>query len=214
MRITTKDYLDYIAAVAKRIEDSKDYVTELDSVTGDGDHWVNMNMGFQRIMDSRAELSGLGLAELFKRIGMLIMSAVGGSSGVLYGSAYLAASKAVGDADALDAPLLCALLEAELGAIMARGNARPGFKTMIDSLHPAVEAFKASLASGSGDAEALAAMRRGAIDGMNATKAMEAVKGRATYQTSKGVGHLDPGAVTMCYQLELMADHFSAVSVA
>ena len=35
---------------------------------------------------------------------------------------------------------------------------------------------------------------------------MEAVRGRASYQTDKGVGHLDPGAVTMSYQIEILMD--------
>jgi len=199
--------MEYIAAVAKKIEESKTYITELDSATGDGDHWANMNMGFQKLVQSRGELEKLSISDCFKKIGMIIMSTVGGSSGVLYGSAYLKASKAVGSAAALDLPLLCGALDAELQAIMERGNARPGFKTMIDSLAPAVEAMKAALARGDNEKEVLAAMKRGAIDGMNSTKGMEAVKGRASYQTDKGVGYLDPGAVTMCYQLETLADY-------
>ncbi|HRT70611.1 MAG TPA: dihydroxyacetone kinase subunit DhaL [Syntrophales bacterium] len=207
MQIDSVHYMEYIAAVAKKIEESKTYITELDSATGDGDHWANMNMGFQKLVQSRGELEKLSISDCFKKIGMIIMSTVGGSSGVLYGSAYLKASKAVGSAAALDLPLLCGALDAELQAIMERGNARPGFKTMIDSLAPAVEAMKAALARGDNEKEVLAAMKRGAIDGMNSTKGMEAVKGRASYQTDKGVGYLDPGAVTMCYQLETLADY-------
>lgn len=210
MRVTSKQYMEYIAAVAEKIAASKDYVSELDSVTGDGDHWANMNMGFQKLLENRTELETLPLGELFKKIGMTIMSGVGGSSGVLYGSAYIAAAKTVGSAESMDIGLLRDVLEAKLAAIMARGNAKPGFKTMIDSLAPAVENLKAALASGSDERSALAAMKRGAVEGMESTKAMEAVKGRATYQANKGVGHLDPGAVTMCYQLETLADCLSA----
>ncbi|HWR10480.1 MAG TPA: dihydroxyacetone kinase subunit DhaL [Rectinemataceae bacterium] len=206
MKIDSRQYMEYIARVAKKIEENKDYVTELDSVTGDGDHWANMDMGFRKLVDSRAELETLPIGELFKKLGMLIMSAVGGSSGVLYGSAYIKASQIIGSAPCLDLSLLCAVLDAELQAIMARGNAKPGYKTMIDSLSPAVDAMKAALAGGVDEAAALEALKRGAIEGMNSTKAMEAVKGRATYQSGKGVGHLDPGAVTMCYQLETLAD--------
>jgi len=210
MRVDSKRYMDYIAVVAKKIEQSKDYVTELDAATGDGDHWANMNMGFQKLLEARAELEALPLGELFKKIGLLIMSTVGGSSGVLYGSAYIAAAKTVGSAAEMDLPLLCSVLEAKLAAIMARGNAKPGFKTMIDALAPAVDGLKSAVASGAEDKAALEAMKRGAVAGMESTRAMEAVKGRATYQASKGVGHLDPGAVTMCYQLETLADCLGA----
>jgi dihydroxyacetone kinase-like protein len=148
---------------------------------------------------------------MFKKIGMLVMSTVGGSSGVLYGSAYLAASKVIGQRESLDIDMLCSVLEAELTAIMSRGNAQRGFKTMIDSLAPAVDALKGALAAGSNDSAALNAMKHAAITGMESTRAMEAVKGRATYQANKGVGHLDPGAVTMCYQLELLADYLASI---
>ena len=211
MEITPTRYLEYIALVARKIESDKDYITELDAATGDGDHWANLNMGFQKLLDSRAELESLPLGDMFKKIGMLVMSTVGGSSGVLYGSAYLAASKVIGQRQVLDINMLCTVLEAELSAIMSRGNARPGFKTMIDSLTPAVDSLKEALESGADEIAALKAMKQGAILGMESTRAMEAIKGRATYQANKGVGHLDPGAVTMCYQLELLADYLSSV---
>ncbi|MFA6505917.1 MAG: dihydroxyacetone kinase subunit DhaL [Treponemataceae bacterium] len=210
MQITSKQYMDYIAVVTKKIEASKDYVSQLDAITGDGDHWANMNMGFQKLVESRAELEALPLGDLFKKIGMLIMSTVGGSSGVLYGSAYIGAAKTIGSAQVMDINLLCAVLDAKLTAIMARGNAKPGFKTMIDALAPAVANLKAALESGADEKTALTAMKKGAVAGMESTKAMEAVKGRATYQANKGVGHLDPGAVTMCYQLETLADCLGA----
>lgn len=207
IKITSKEYSEYIELIAKKIEGSKDYISELDSITGDGDHWANMNMGFQKLLEIKDELALMELDQMFKKIGMLIMSTVGGSSGVLYGSAYLKAAKAVAGKKEMDARLLCDVLEAELNGIMERGNARPGFKTMIDTLHPAVSCFKSALEKGLDEMSALEELKRGAIDGMNSTKDMEAVRGRACYQANKGVGHLDPGAVTMCYQVEILVDY-------
>ncbi len=206
MGMTNKDYLDYLEKVTKKLEENRDYVTDLDAATGDGDHWVNMNMGFQKLVTSREALEALSLKDMFKKIGMLIMSTVGGSSGVLYGSAYIKASQAIGEKEVIDVPLLHTILEAKLTAIMERGNAKPGFKTMIDPLYTAILRMKAGMEAGMDDASVLSEMKIGAVEGMEATKGMEAVKGRATYQTNKGVGCLDPGAVTMCYQLELLAD--------
>lgn len=205
--MTTKDYMEYIELVTKKIEENKDYVTELDSITGDGDHWANMNMGFQKLVENKEELAAMKLNEMFKKIGMLIMSTVGGSSGVLYGSAYIGASKIIGDREYLDIQLLCDVLAEELNAIMKRGNAQPGFKTMIDALDPAVNRFKAALENKLDECTALQELKQGAIDGMNSTMDMEAVRGRAFYQANKGVGHLDPGAVTMCYQIEVLVDY-------
>lgn len=207
VKITPKEYMEYIELVAKKIEENRDYVTELDSITGDGDHWANINMGFQKLIENKEQLLAMQLDQMFQKIGMLIMSTVGGSSGVLYGSAYIKAAKAIGSNPEMDIKLLCKVLEEELNAIMERGNAQPGFKTMIDALHPAVYRFKAALEQGMESCSALQELKQGAVEGMNSTKDMEAVRGRACYQANKGVGHLDPGAVTMCYQIEVLVDY-------
>jgi dihydroxyacetone kinase-like protein len=201
--LTSAAYTAYLKTAAEKINSEKEYITALDAATGDGDHWANLNAGFAGLMAISDELAALPLSDMFKKIGMTLMSAVGGSSGVLYGSAYLGAAKATAGRDSLDAAGVADMLNAMLTAIMARGNAQPGQKTMIDALHPAVQAFKAALPD---EAAAIAAMKSAAAAGAEATKDMEAVRGRACYQTGKGVGHLDPGAVTMAYQLETLAD--------
>lgn len=207
VRVTSKDYLEYIELIAKRIEENKDYITELDSITGDGDHWVNMNMGFQKLLENKQQLGELSFDMMFQKIGMLIMSTVGGSSGVLYGSAYIKASKVLVNKSEMDIDTLCEVLEEKLKAIMERGDAKPGYKTMIDALYPAIVNLKEAIEKGLDDCEALQQLKKGAIDGMNRTRDMEAVKGRACYQANKGVGHLDPGAVTMCYQIEELVEY-------
>lgn len=204
--ITAADYADYLVLAGEEIKRNGEYVTALDAKTGDGDHWVNLNMGFQKLASIQAELRVLPLPDLMKKVGMTLMSSIGGSSGVLYGSGYLAAAKALKDLDALDAWGLLTLLTAQLQAIMDRGKARPGWKTMIDSLYEGTEAYRKALEGGSDDRSALEALKQGAREGMEHTREMEAVKGRASYQANKGVGELDPGAVTMCMQLEVLAD--------
>jgi dihydroxyacetone kinase-like protein len=101
------------------------------------------------------------------------------------------------------------MLEAMLNAIMSRGKSEPGFKTMIDALHPAVQCYKNCIAGGKSEAETLALVKKAAQDGAESTKGMEAVRGRAYYQANKGAGHLDPGAVTMSYQIEALMDYIS-----
>ena len=89
---------------------------------------------------------------------------------------------------------------------MSRGQAKPGFKTMIDSLYPSVKAYELSLKENIDDKSLCMRVRQAAIDGANETAKMEAIRGRATYQADKGVGHLDPGAVTMSYQIICLMD--------
>ena len=144
---------------------------------------------------------------MFKKIGMLMMSKIGGSSGVLYGGAYMAAGKALEGKASLTSQDLCLALETMVNDMIRRGKAQPGYKTMIDALYPAVQAYKAAIDQGLSDADTMAAVRQAALDGAESTRGMEAVKGRASYQANKGVGHLDPGAVTMSYQLECLCGY-------
>lgn len=209
--ITSDIYVDYIEAAAKKIAASKDYVSGLDAVTGDGDHWVNINMGFENLVAAGPEMRKLSIADTFKKIGMLMMSKIGGSSGILYGGAYMAASRALSGKQEISSEELCAALDAMVTDMMKRGNSKPGYKTMIDALYPAVEAYKAALAENLDDISLLNAVKEATLNGAEATRNMEAVKGRASYRTDKGVGHLDPGAVTMSYQIECLCDSLIAL---
>ena len=207
--ITSRDYVGYLKLAAKKIADNKDYITNLDAITGDGDHWVNINMGFTAMLEAAPELEGLAMDGVFKKIGSIMMSKVGGSSGFLYGGAYMAAAKEVAGKESIGSQELCSCLSAMVNDMMRRGKAEPGFKTMIDALYPAAQAYKDALERGDSDADTLEAVKQAAVSGAESTKSMEAVKGRATYQANKGVGHLDPGAVTMAYQLECLCDYIS-----
>lgn len=209
-QISSKDYIEYIKLAAAKIYENGDYVTALDSATGDGDHWTNINMGFEKIVEAATELEKMSLFEEFKKIGMIMMSVIGGSSGVLYGSAYIGAAKVLKDKENIENQDMCNVLEAMLKAIMERGKAEPGFKTMIDCLHPAVECYKACIAKELSEGETVALVKKAAIDGAQNTANMEAVRGRACYQANKGKGNLDPGAITMSYQIEVLMDYIAA----
>jgi dihydroxyacetone kinase-like protein len=209
-QLSSKDYTEYIKLAAAKIHENGEYITDLDSATGDGDHWTNINMGFEKLVEAIPELLTMSLYEEFKKIGIIMMSVIGGSSGVLYGSAYIGAAKALKDKESIENQDMCNVLEGMLDAIMARGNAKPGYKTMIDCLHPAVESYKDCIAKGLSEAETVALVKKAAIEGAQSTADMEAVRGRACYQANKGLGNLDPGAVTMSYQIEVLMDYIAS----
>lgn len=204
--LTAADYAEYIKKAYALIHENGDYVTELDLATGDGDHWSNINMGFEKLVENSEKLAGMSVSDELKEIGKIMMAVIGGSSGVLYGSAYLAAAKSVKGKETLGKKELCDVLEAMLNAIISRGQAQEGFKTMIDSLAPAVKEYKKYLEEDTDDKTLCERVKKAAVDGAENTKNMEAVRGRATYQANKGVGHLDPGAVTMSYQISVLMD--------
>ena len=164
-------------------------------------------MGFENLVKNIDRLEVMGLSDEFKEIGKIMMSVIGGSSGVLYGSAYIAAAKVLKEKDALHDADLCAVLKAMLDAIVARGQAKEGYKTMIDSLAPAVKKYEECLANGTPTAELCAQVKKAAEDGAENTRNMEAIRGRASYQANRGLGHLDPGAVTMSYQIATLMDY-------
>lgn len=204
--LRSRDYMEYIKRAYELIHSRGDYITELDSATGDGDHWTNINMGFESLVQQAERLEEMELSEQFREIGRIMMSVIGGSSGILYGSAYIAASRPLEGKEKIEEETLYEVLLSMLDAIISRGQAKEGDKTMIDSLAPAVKKYKECL-DRKEDAELLCEeVKKAAEEGAENTKKMEAIRGRASYQADRGLGHLDPGAVTMSYQLVTLMD--------
>src|SRR3954462_1292014 len=134
------------AAAAVRIQ--RDYLTQLDSAIGDGDHGTNMNRGFEAVEKALAGQNGtLPPGRLLIVAGKTLVSTVGGASGPLWGSALRAAGRSLGDAEDFDGLALAGALAAAIAAVVALGGAAPGDKTMVDALVPAVEALRRALDS-------------------------------------------------------------------
>ena len=131
--ITSKDYVGYIKKAAQKISENGEYISKLDAVTGDGDHWANINLGFTSMVEVADELETMSMDAVLKKIGMLMMSKIGGSSGVLYGGAYMAAGNKLAGKESLKSEDLCVALDTMVTDMMNRGKAEPGFKTMIDA---------------------------------------------------------------------------------
>ena len=101
---------------------------------------------------------------LFTKVGMTLVSTVGGASGPLFGTFFLRLGGSLGDADTVSDQQFAAALRAALEGVVARGKAEPGDKTMYDALAPAVDALDAALSEGASLADALATGRRGGRD--------------------------------------------------
>lgn len=199
MAITSADVTRFIALVAARLKAERQYLTELDSPIGDADHGTNMDRGFSAVVAKLPDLDGKPPGQILKTVGATLVSTVGGAAGPLYGTAFLRAGTALGDRAEVAEEDLVRALDAALEGLVARGKARPGEKTMLDALVPALEAFKAARARG---ADTLAAAREAtdaAEAGMKATIPMLATKGRASYLGERSIGHQDPGATSAFY---------------
>ena len=205
-RLTVEGYASYLQNVIGKISAEKEYITGLDSVLGDGDHWANLMVGFNRILEQIDELKKCDFETLFKQIGKIFLNSSGGSSGILYCSAYLSAAPYLKGKDEISVSDLAEILRLEQKGIEVRGGAKPGDKTMLDTL--AAAAAAAAGGDGGSEDDLLRRISAGAYEGMSSTKDMEARKGRACYRKDKGVGHIDPGAVTMYYQIEYLVIEF------
>ncbi|HEX6337435.1 MAG TPA: dihydroxyacetone kinase subunit DhaL [Jiangellaceae bacterium] len=187
----------WVQGFATLVAENKERLTALDAAIGDADHGINMDRGMTAVLaalDGDDALSSA--AALFKKIGMTLVSSVGGASGPLYGTFFLRMGTACGDVDSLDPEGFAKALRAGLEGIVARGKAEPGDKTMYDALAPAIDALDDALTSGAGLSAGLTVASSAADVGRDATTPILARKGRASYLGERSVGHQDPGATS------------------
>ncbi|MCG2768537.1 MAG: dihydroxyacetone kinase subunit DhaL [Chloroflexota bacterium] len=206
MPIVTTDVLEYLHRMADVLRENKEYLTELDSAIGDADHGINMDRGFQAILKKLPGLADKDVGTILKTAGMTMVSTVGGAAGPLYGTALMQAGMAVAGKHELQANDLSAALEAALKGVMMRGKSKPGEKTMIDAITPAVVAMQKALDNGAGLQGALEQAAAAAEQGMKDTIPMLALKGRASYLGERSIGHQDPGATSSYLLIRTMAE--------
>ena len=164
----------------EKIQDQKDYLSDLDTPIGDGDHGANMARGMAAAVESLAAKDFASAAEVFQAVSMQLISKVGGASGPLYGSAFMGMGKA--EKDGKD---LSEVIKAGLDMIQKRGKAVPGEKTMVDVWSE----LPLSLQSGDLTHEKIGSL-------VEATKDLKATKGRASYVGERSIGHIDPGSAS------------------
>ena len=187
----------WLTLCAQAMAEHRVELIELDRAIGDSDHGENMDRGFQAVLAKLGESTPETPGAALKMTAMTLMSKVGGAAGPLYGTAFLRAATAFGDAPEIDPAGLASALEAARDGIVARGKAESGDKTMVDAWTPAVDAARAAADGGSNDVlGVLVAAAEAAEAGAVATDPMVARKGRASYLGERSAGHRDPGAVS------------------
>ena len=192
----------WVRTFARLVADNRDHLTELDAAIGDADHGSNMDRGMKAAVAALDENPPGTAGALFTKVGMTLISTVGGASGPLFGTLFLRIGTTLGDEATTSTPELAAALRAGLGGVVDRGKAGPEDKTMYDALAPAVDALDAAVADGADLATSLKRASDAAAAGRDATTPMLARKGRASYLGERSVGHQDPGATTVALLLE------------
>lgn len=204
--ITKKAILTWLSTTAAVLEENRDYLVELDAEIGDADHGINMDRGFKKVVSLLPELADEDVGGILKKAGMALISSVGGASGPLYGTFFLRAANAASGKYELQLPDLIALLRAGVEGILTLGKARPGDKTMVDALQPALDALEQAGAEGKSLADAMQDAVQAAHEGMHATIPLVAKKGRASYLGERSAGHQDPGATSSYLLLQALLD--------
>ena len=171
-------------------------IESLDREIGDGDHFINMKRGCAAIVALSGELAGLTPDAALQKIGMKLLSTIGGASGPLIASFFMAMGKAAKERGAETPPEIAAAFADGVAAIQSRGKADVGEKTLLDVLIPVSRAFTRLAEAGGDRADLFAELKREAEQGMLSTRSMIATKGRAAFLGERAIGHIDPGAKT------------------
>jgi len=181
--VNSVDFTKWFEIWTSEIQTHKIHLSDLDNAIGDGDHGFNMAKGVAAYQEAHLNKQDLSIGDECKLIGMSMLSKVGGASGPLYGSAFLAMAKSFGDTKEITHDQLVAALTAGVESIMYRGKASRYEKTMIDVWLPVIESLKQNN------------LTEEMIDSfVNETGPLKATKGRAAYLGDRSIGHIDPGS--------------------
>jgi len=204
--MNTQHIIGALEAVQASILANESQIESLDRAIGDGDHFINVRRGCDVLMAMRDELVPLAPAVAFGKIGMKLLSTIGGASGPLISSFFIAMGKTLNGVAEPDRRQFAAAFVAGVEAIKSRGKADLGEKTMLDVLIPVSRVLVRLTESGADLATLTAKVREEAVGGMLATKDMVATKGRAHFLGERAIGHIDPGAKTCQVAISAVCD--------
>lgn len=202
--MTKEKLIKLINDIADKIEENKDYLTDLDSAIADGDHGINMARGFSAVKEKLSTVEDKDCGTILKTVGMTLVSTVGGAAGPLYGTAFMKAGMAVQGKEEISGEDFIKMMEEAINGVKMRGKSEAGEKTMLDSMIPAYDAFKEGLSVGA--KSAMEKALKASSDGVEYTKTIKATKGRASYIGDRSIGHQDPGATSFTYIMECIND--------
>ncbi len=208
--VKNKNGREILLSMVKAIQANKQYLGDVDGLIGDGDHGMNMNKGFtmygEQLGDGETSLTD-GLFDL----GTVLLNKIGGSMGPIYGTVFMDMSEKAEDEEDITLSVFADMLEAGLDGLYGIVNARPGDKTLVDTLYPALQAVKSAISSSKSFSEALDDMKAAAEAGKESTKDLVAKYGRSARLGERSRGVLDAGATSCCIILQAMADGMKQV---
>jgi dihydroxyacetone kinase-like protein len=200
MTLQPDTFKSLVKVAAEQVIASAPELTALDQAIGDGDHGTNMKRGFEAVLSKLDAIGSQPLPEAVKTVGRTLVMTVGGASGPLYGSFFLAAGEALSRKTLPED--LAEVFGSGVDAVSARGRSQAGEKTMLDVLVPVLETLRAN----AGRADLIERVRATANEAVARTAPMQATKGRASFLGPRSVGHIDPGARSSCVLLHAVCE--------
>ena len=185
-----------VRTIAQTAIDNEKYFGDLDAVVGDGDFGYSLARGFEKVLESWDGIDRTDAGTFLKKTGMIISSRIGGTSGPIWGTAFMRAGMNAGDKE-LTGTDVVAMLRAAAEGIKARGQSDVGDKTLLDSLVPLTDRLEQELQAGADSGKAIAAAAATAKESAENTKNLIAKRGRASYTGERSVGSVDAGAAAL-----------------
>lgn len=194
-----------VHTIAQTAVDNETYFGELDAVVGDGDFGYSLARGFEKVLEGWDDIDRKDPGTFLKKTGMIVSSRIGGTSGPIWGTAFLRAGSTAGDSTRLTGDQAVAMLRAAIEGIKARGQSDVGDKTLLDALVPMTDRIEAELQAGRAPADVAAAAAETARRSADETKDLVAKRGRASYTGERSRGSVDAGAMAVAVLAEAIA---------
>jgi phosphoenolpyruvate---glycerone phosphotransferase subunit DhaL len=195
-----------VRTVAETAVANEKYFGDLDAVVGDGDFGYSMARGFEIVVNDWDTFDRTDIGTFLKKVAVVITSRIGGTSGPIWGTAFLRAGAAAGAVTELEPDQVVAMLRASIEGIKARGQSDVGDKTLLDAIVPATDAIESELKNGASWSRALHVATSVARESAEQTKSMQAMRGRASYTGERSIGSHDAGAVAVAVMFEALAE--------
>lgn len=197
---------DLFASVGDLFVEKKEELCDMDAKLGDGDLGLTMSKGYAALPDlMRAEADGAAgdVGKMLMKAGMKMSSLVPSTMGFLMSTGVMEGGKALKGKTEIDGAGLAAYLTGFAAGVQKRGKCEAGQRTIYDAVLPAAQAAAKTVEANPAATldEVVTAAVEAAQAGVEATKNMTPVFGKAAVHAAQCVGVADQGAVAGYYKM-------------
>ncbi|MBY2476712.1 dihydroxyacetone kinase subunit L [Clostridioides difficile] len=209
--LNSNDSKQILLSISNMFIEKEEELSKYDSVIGDGDHGTTMARGAKAAKEKIENLDDGGIRDYYKLYGRTLVSTLGGAMGPLYGSIFLELSKACRENDLMGVEDFYNGFKNGLNKVMDLGGAKPGDKTMIDSMVEVVKSLDESVKNNHDLKFAFQKAVLASKRGVEITKSLVAKRGRSKYLQQKAIGHQDAGATSFSYMIETINNYIQNI---